>query len=411
MLTPGTLSVHPNYYTSDDTLSRAPELKKQVECLLSENKTLRTNMHWLTKELKSEKQKNTGRRRVRTDSDSLEEGGGGLNSSNEAEERHVNIIKYVEKLHKTINTLKHSLQTNTKILDDIIQKRTGSKSIHSSSNVKIHASGVTDERNVERHHAGSMLNVLDDELYNLPSLEAADVTVSLGNDTNLDTTTGDSTCIKIEKHKKLYPSMWTAKTDLKRTCSNEFNIKGGVHKEGDQYNARQLFDADEMKSILTGNIDGNLYEINLPPSLLHNVKLQQTQTYLTSKKLRIPSLYRQHSIEDACKEDTMPQVDESVLLPRGNMAKAQEGRVMSSSENKFGSYQFNAANINQIEDFNLPSHDSEFFVRRPISEQLYSRHSCSQNNSSSVDDFISSSEQVFRTTDAGSILSGDEGFN
>ena len=45
---------------------------KQIRALLDENKTLKTNMYWLTKELKSAKNKDERTRRLRLDSGGLE---------------------------------------------------------------------------------------------------------------------------------------------------------------------------------------------------------------------------------------------------------------------------------------------------------------------------------------------------
>jgi len=102
----------------------------QIRTLLNENKTLKTNMYWLVKELKTAKNKDNISRRLRLDSGGLEEGRSSYNISNDDKSTEIcecmkSIVTYVRKLEQMVSTLKAVLEKNNSLINDLLLKKYG----------------------------------------------------------------------------------------------------------------------------------------------------------------------------------------------------------------------------------------------------------------------------------------------
>jgi len=102
----------------------------QIRTLLNENKTLKTNMYWLVKELKTAKNKDNISRRLRLDSGGLEEGRSSYNISNDDKSTEIcecmkGIVSYVRKLERMVSTLKAVLEKNNSLINDLLLKKYG----------------------------------------------------------------------------------------------------------------------------------------------------------------------------------------------------------------------------------------------------------------------------------------------
>eukprot|EP00111_Clytia_hemisphaerica_P004997 TCONS_00014363-protein len=103
------ISISPT--TSTATITKN-EVNKEFEDLLSENKHLKTSIHWMSDELnklKSEKQIHDIQRTTYPQSGCLEEGIGRLNLSQSINTKSMDIAGYINILHNTISVLKHNL--------------------------------------------------------------------------------------------------------------------------------------------------------------------------------------------------------------------------------------------------------------------------------------------------------------
>jgi len=103
------ISISPT--TSTATITKN-EVNKEFEDLLSENKHLKTSIHWMSDELnklKSEKQIHDIQRTTFPQSGCLEEGIGRLNLSQSINTKSMDIAGYINILHNTISVLKHNL--------------------------------------------------------------------------------------------------------------------------------------------------------------------------------------------------------------------------------------------------------------------------------------------------------------
>ena len=103
------ISISPT--TSTATVSKN-EVNKEFEDLLSENKHLKTSIHWMSDELnklKSEKQIHDIQRTTHSQSGCLEEGIGRLKLSQSISTKNMDIAGYIDNLHNTISVLKHNL--------------------------------------------------------------------------------------------------------------------------------------------------------------------------------------------------------------------------------------------------------------------------------------------------------------
>lgn len=104
---------------------------KQMESLLYENKSLKTNMYWLTTELKTMKSKQCKEDIIvqrHGDSGGLEEGGAFERLPDERKDGcrcKRNNLSYVEKLQQTVGDLKGALNKNDNVINDLLFNKYG----------------------------------------------------------------------------------------------------------------------------------------------------------------------------------------------------------------------------------------------------------------------------------------------
>lgn len=169
----------------EGVVSNSEKQLRQIQALLYENKSLKTNMYWLTTELKTIKSKEgmTMQRRMRQDSGGLEEGRACAQSASEDPRRDMckcmkNILSYVKRLEQTVVTLKGALNKNNIIINDMLLKKYGHipKVIRSNDALgvsKLIESYVTINGNDEHHIPPEMVNSSDgqdEETYNSASV-------------------------------------------------------------------------------------------------------------------------------------------------------------------------------------------------------------------------------------------------
>jgi len=287
------------------------ELTKQIKALLYENKTLKTNMYWLTTELKNAKSKEgiSPRRRVRHDSGGLEEGRAYQLSANEDGTSDIckcmkNIVLYVRKMERTISTLKTALDKNNIVINDLLLKKYGHipKILRRNDSLgccKLTESYVTinGEENLvpksKTTHVGSW-DSQDEET--LPELESASVIVPLE---ELSSDEEDLKYLKSDIDDDLHTGTCLHQNLIEEVdCSGSAGLYPNIRRGSLNYLQESESEAckiddgnspgDHESNLLNESFgDGALRNINCPcnlPLLIQNLELQRTKTYLTTKK-------------------------------------------------------------------------------------------------------------------------------
>lgn len=364
----------PNSTGNDRKDSQLEELQKEYKSVLLENKNLRTTIHWLDKNLKATKMQGFGGRpcRIRRDSDSLEEG---KKQSTCTEKKSTNKVDlYIERMHQMIIFLQQSLKSNTALIDKLLRNRSRGKGKNSISLFK------SSKTNVE-HRESSVANQIVERgaSNNLQIVPQIEDTVECHNPMSA----------KILKHQSRYPHMW--KQQLLTEYGNYVDIE----------DIRNLSDLSTTQDLL----NNSLGEINLPPSLIQNVKQQQTQTYLKTKTLspRFPSIYMQ----DDLSHQTAFVLSHGTDLEQVNSQNLKESQPLESYMHS----EIACVRNSRLPESNLSEQPSEVSVQQNFSP-LHSPpnySALSQNPGGNSDENAHFLEAIFKT-DGGSIVSQDDEF-
>lgn len=312
----------------------ADNKNKKVQDLISENKTLKTSLHWLSSELKKLKnEKYSFSTHTHNISGCLEEGinNFGLNANYPHDTKGMNLRTYIQMLHNIIKHLKSALSSHLVVSKKIVNSKY-EKTIGSS-----------------QAYTPSLFNSTEAESCTRMKEPRKVIEIYKQHDKHDDLTAlKESNAEKKEEHKKQYPNLWkmyestndaTATTPGHIVNSENMNYvmqvnpraysaalandtedsqSGSVYQhiearptiptqqyittllqQNGNVNAANSLGAQMTRSATANResaISNNFNErceqavmSDLPPSLFHSVKQVQAQTYLTNNITHYPS--------------------------------------------------------------------------------------------------------------------------
>lgn len=192
---------------------------KEMQGLISENKGLKTNLHWLSEEvkrLKSEKYSSPVRN-THNINGCLEEGinNFGLNKNYPQDVKTMNLRTYIQLLHNTINHLKSAMSSQLAVSKEIIASRLGPRNDFTPS-LFSNSDGESRDTRADKEHP-RVIQIYEQHKYNNPS--SSREPLSTREELFRGETLMESNAKKKQEHMKQFPNLW--RTDTNHTTNTE----------------------------------------------------------------------------------------------------------------------------------------------------------------------------------------------